>query len=392
MEGLHCSDCEEAFATRHAYSVHMKGSKHQRVLAALAQRTAWREKDENMERQKLAFSERWREGVQVLWERYQEESHATLGSLLPHSNPWHPGCSLSQSMMNFYLASRPRPHIIARRKALYRFIFKICKLAFQERASCEVYGSIPHRIDQETSDIDMSIRVSGVPDDELLDLIGLLVELCAGPEQMSIKRVLHARVPVISFVDPLTLVQLDLSIWNIDKLHISSIFSLQLDLDPRIRPLVFSVRSLAKSNSLTDAYSGYINSFGWTVAVMCYLLTLHIIPVVTEKDTLANVQATWQSRDAENPTSVGDLFLGFLQWFLDWDFKNTRLSMRQGGVCAKEADRFEDYCYILIERPQTPWQNIVRQVEPPQWKHIRSHLQKALARLKEDGATLRDIL
>lgn len=66
--------------------------------------------------------------------------------------------------------------------------------------------------------------------------------------------------------------------------------------------------------------------------------------------------------------------------------------MRHGGVCAKESEKFEDYTYVCIERPRTPFQNIVRQVEPKQFQSIRNCIGDALSTLKKEGAVLYDIL
>lgn len=130
-----------------------------------------------------------------------------------------------------------------------------------------------------------------------------------------------------------------------------------------------------------------MNSFAWTVAVVCYLMERKLVPVV---DVDSDCTVAWAPPDG-GATPLGELLLGFLCWFRDWDYKSTRLSMRHGGVVPKEAERFEDYTYVCIERPRTPWQNVTRQVEPHTWKLIRQELSHAIAALK-GGAMLDAIL
>ena len=69
----------------------------------------------------------------------------------------------------------------------------------------DVYGSIPHKIDDESSDIDMSVRPSKIdlPDAVVLDRVAKLVELC-DCEHLNVTRILHARIPVLSIRDTLT--------------------------------------------------------------------------------------------------------------------------------------------------------------------------------------------
>jgi DNA polymerase sigma len=206
---------------------------------------------------------------------------------------------------------------------------------------------------------------------------------------IQISRVLHARIPVISIADTLTETHLDLSLWHIDKLHISEIFTVYMDLDPRIRPLIYCVRKFSKAHRINDAYGGYVNSFGWTVAIVCYLMTLKLVPIV-DIDSPPDLKQTFVRADHEHPTPVGELMMGFFEWILNWDYKNTRLSMRNGGICPKEPEKFEDYTFVCIERPRTPFQNITRQVEKKQWTQVRSYLSNALQKMKK-GARVCEI-
>lgn len=79
----------------------------------------------------------------------------------------------------------------------------------------DVYGSIPHKLDSEASDIDMSVSpVAGLDDAAVLNRVARAIECCQCP-YLHITRVLHARIPVISIADTLADgLRLDLSIWN----------------------------------------------------------------------------------------------------------------------------------------------------------------------------------
>jgi poly(A) RNA polymerase GLD2 len=256
-----------------------------------------------------------------------------------------------------------------------------------------VYGSIPHKIDDESSDIDMSLLLGegdATAAAAALDRVGRAVEL-AEAEHLAVTRVLHARIPVISIRDSLTDTSLDLSMWNVDKLHISEIFAMYFEVDARVRPLVFAVRMFSKRKQINCAFSGFVNSFAWTVAVVCFLMNRGLVPVM-DVDTAPEARRDFRPADAAAPLSAGDLLIQFLEWFLAWPYQTHRLSMRTPtGITEKEAERFEDYTFVCIERPRTPYQNITRQVEKKQWTLIRGLLATALAKLKA-GALIWDIL
>ncbi len=121
--------------------------------------------------------------------------------------------------------------------------------------------SIPHKIDDESSDVDMSIRLEkedSVAAAAVLDRVGKAVEL-AQWEHLTVTRVLHARIPVVSIRDSLTNTSLDLSLWNVDKLHISEIFAMYFDMDSRVRPIVYAVRKFSKQVSFDLLYVGFFS-------------------------------------------------------------------------------------------------------------------------------------
>ncbi len=136
---------------------------------------------------------------------------------------------------------------------------------------------------------------------------------------------------------------------------------------------------------INDGFGGFINSFGWTVAVVCFLMNKGLVSIV-DVDADPEANKTFRSADAEHPVCAGDLLIQFVEWFLEWPYRTHRLSMRvPAGVAEKEADRFEDYTFVCIERPRTPYQNITRQVEKKQWTLMRSLLATAIAKLKAGG-------
>ena len=175
---MRCALCACKFDTRHAQAVHLKSAAHGRRLEQAEERARLRAQDERRDAQRTDFQARFGTQIQNLLSRYQDEAYATVGQLYAPPT-WPEGACLSDSISSLYSSSRPRPHIVARRRALYQFVFKVVKLVYPD-AKLDVYGSIPHRIDDESSDIDMSVLYRKEPDAVVLDTIGRAIELAAG--------------------------------------------------------------------------------------------------------------------------------------------------------------------------------------------------------------------
>ncbi len=174
-ERLECLLCSARFERRKDFAVHVKSAKHQTALAVAAERQALRERNESKEASREAFRSRLFPRIEPLLAAYADESQATLGGIYSPQARRVPGCgSLSESLQMLYAQTRARPHVVARRKALYKLVFRACKVLFPE-CKCDVYGSIPHKIDDETSDIDMSVRLAesdATPAAAVLDRVG----------------------------------------------------------------------------------------------------------------------------------------------------------------------------------------------------------------------------
>jgi DNA polymerase sigma len=245
---LFCPDCDLRFRKAHDFAIHSKGSKHAAVIEAKRAKEELRKENEWKEQRKDQFREELAPKLQPVFDEYMQSSQATLGPIYVSLCVPVPCASLSESIDCLYQQSRPREHVKERRKCLYKLLFRTIRVLFGPETKLDVYGSIPHKIDDERSDIDMSLQPVklDVPEAIALDRIAKAIETFVGEEQqqLTVTRVLHARIPVISIRDTLTDTSLDLSMWNVDKMHISEIFSLYFEADPRVRPLVFAVRKV----------------------------------------------------------------------------------------------------------------------------------------------------
>ena len=183
---------------------------------------------------------------------------------------------LTKSINDHYSGSRPRELIRKRRRCLFALVKEITA-EFYPDAKLEVYGSIPLALDAENSDIDVSVMLKeggggwgGASGHDqavhMLNEIGDAIDFCGSTHLRITKvmlarllfkslqittsvscQILTARIPLITISDEgLSGLQLDLSLWMMDKLEINRVLVAYLSMDDRIRPLMKAVRVWSK--------------------------------------------------------------------------------------------------------------------------------------------------
>jgi DNA polymerase sigma len=380
---LECKPCGKVFTKKKQYNIHMKSMQHLYVLQAIADK----EQEKQEEAKQTAFDKARKDLLTrrcaPIVDRFHVRMYKVMEQALP-SRTEAPSNDLSESILNHYTFSRPRAPISKRRRCLYRLIHEIVAELYP-KAKLEVYGSIPLLLDSENSDIDVSIIIGESDAVEVLSNIGDGIGYCNSPH-LTVKKILTARIPVITISDALSGLQLDLSLWMLDKLEINRVFTAYLKMDPRIRPLIKAVRVWAKSRNINDCYTGTVNSFAWTVTCIAYLLMEGIVPPIPDKiDDLEN--STFQT---SNTKTVGELFLGYFEWLLQFEYQTKRISLRCGGITEKEAEKFSDDTVFVVERPRTPYQNMTRQVSQGSVKKLRYEWHRVVEMLRT-GALLNDL-
>ncbi len=138
-ERLACDLCNQRFERRKDLAVHVKSSKHAAVVEQQAARQALRDRAESQESSREHFRSQFFPRLEAAFASYASESQATLGGLFIPQARRVPCDSLTQSLDELYRQTRARPHIVTRRKALYKLVFRCCKVLFPG-CKCDVYG------------------------------------------------------------------------------------------------------------------------------------------------------------------------------------------------------------------------------------------------------------
>eukprot|EP01087_Luapelamoeba_hula_P000767 TRINITY_DN10564_c0_g1_i1.p1 TRINITY_DN10564_c0_g1~~TRINITY_DN10564_c0_g1_i1.p1 ORF type:complete len:422 (-),score=61.48 TRINITY_DN10564_c0_g1_i1:206-1471(-) len=395
-----CGICNKRFDSQHAYNVHMKSMTHRYAVEREATARQHRESGgadyqatqrevgasvrkatSNLRDRALPIMDTFHNRMYALIaekkKKEEEEESSGRESGEPVSQ------DLTESILNHYKYSRPSANVQKRRKCLFMLVKRIVN-EFYPSAKLEIYGSIPLLLDAENSDIDVSIY-SSINQEELLVGIADAIDSCNSPH-IQITRILTARIPLLTFTDRLSNLQLDLSIWFNDKREINRVLAAYMKMDKRLRPFIKAIRVWAKARKINDSYTGTINSFAWTVMAIAFCIMELILPPIPEDlDELENSTFT-----TTNTKDEGQLLIGFMEWCLAFDYDTKRVSLRCGGITDKEAEKFEDDTVFVIERPRTPYQNMTRQMTVFTVKRVRYEWHRAVEMLRS-GKLLRDI-
>ncbi|CAF0763558.1 unnamed protein product [Didymodactylos carnosus] len=162
---------------------------------------------------------------------------------------------------------------------------------------------------------------------------------------------IRARVPILRFTDSASRLRCDLNINNVTGIRNTDLLRFYSETDPRVAPLVLSLKTWAKFHNINDASQQTLSSYSLTLMIIYYLQSIASPPVVPVWQQLlpdrfdAKIPCSqlkrndkpselWQS---QNIQLVGELFIGFLSYYVkQFRFEDYAISVRLGSLLDKE--------------------------------------------------------
>ncbi|XP_034485204.1 poly(A) RNA polymerase, mitochondrial isoform X2 [Drosophila innubila] len=163
------------------------------------------------------------------------------------------------------------------------------------------------------------------------------------------------------------------------------------EVDPRVRPLTFSIRRWAQSCGLTNPSPGrWISNFSLSCLVMYFLQQLRqpILPSISamvKAAAAADIRVTEDginctfARDMErvsfpsrNTSSLSELLLQFFEFYSQFDFHNRAISLNEGRALAKP-----DHSAMYIVNPLEQLLNVSKNVSLEECERLRIEVRNA---------------
>ncbi|KAM8719446.1 hypothetical protein ACLKA7_012063 [Drosophila subpalustris] len=162
-------------------------------------------------------------------------------------------------------------------------------------------------------------------------------------------------------------------------------------MDPRVRPLTFSIRRWAQSSGLTNPSPGrWITNFSLSCLVMYFLQQLRQ-PILPSISTMVKAAATADIRITEdginctfardmdrlsfpsrNTSSLSELLLQFFEFYSQFDFHNRAISLNEGRALAKP-----DHSAMYIVNPLEQLLNVSKNVSLEECERLRIEVRNA---------------
>ncbi|XP_070545912.1 poly(A) RNA polymerase, mitochondrial-like [Ptychodera flava] len=224
------------------------------------------------------------------------------------------------------------------------------------------------------------------------------------PHCANVQKILNARCPIVKFYHQATGLQCDLSSNNRIATKSTELLYLYGNHDPRVRPLVFTIRHWARVNSITSGVPGpWITNFGLTLLVIYFLQTRAkpVVPTVNylrdvsdEEDHLLveNVDCTIASdlnrlAPSQNEQSLEELLYEFFEFCAKFNFQKFALSLRHGEKFSKP----ESGNPLYIENPFETELNITRNVNYDHLQRFVTKTQEALWIIDKSESRVKDV-
>ncbi|CAJ0948090.1 unnamed protein product, partial [Mesorhabditis belari] len=172
-----------------------------------------------------------------------------------------------------------------------------------------------------------------------------------------------AKVPIISMtlLEKFNHINVDISASSLEGVHNSYLFKHYNMIDERFAQLYLMVKEWATVNDICNSQAGSLNGF-------CYcLLVLHFLQSGVTPPILPNLQKLFPEkfamtrrldelqrdtdekldfdRDSINESTIGELFLGFFEYYKKFSWKTKGISIRRGETFLRPNEN-KDYVYV----------------------------------------------
>ncbi|KAG8179784.1 hypothetical protein JTE90_002823 [Oedothorax gibbosus] len=240
---------------------------------------------------------------------------------------------------------------------------------------CDVlpFGSSVNGIGRKGCDLDIMIRLYPLQNNEDSEFC-FVSKICIGnvqelqkrslnilgdffrtflPGFSSVKKILHARVPIVKVTHRLLEIECDISVNNMSAILMSEMLYFCGEIDLRVRPLLYAVKKWAKEACVTyDSPGSWITNFGLSLLVVFFLQN-RPVPILPSLNDAVNINGAecmpnfhleyltplseLQANASLNTETLAELLNEFLSFIGSCPFNNKHYSILSGKATDKNS-------------------------------------------------------
>ncbi|CCD63902.1 PAP-associated domain-containing protein [Caenorhabditis elegans] len=222
-------------------------------------------------------------------------------------------------------------------------------------STCFITGSYPAGVDIFSSDIDFTVKVPTLEGaNPFLKLMQLRKELSCYYTIFSKAYVQKGNIPVLQLMHAETKVSIDVTIDNDTSKRNTQLLAFYSQLDTRFPLLCKAMKAWAASCGVEGASRGRLNSFSLCLMLIHYLQTVQVLLNIQEifpelNGDIVVEDDNYMKRDLkieilekgafdfnQNTSSLAVLFIGFMKYYSEFNFKWNWISIKHGNVLKKK--------------------------------------------------------
>ena len=229
-----------------------------------------------------------------------------------------------------------------RKDGLFQHLEKSVASKFAN-SKLSVFGSSESGLALKSGDFDLCLQIPDAKQKKVIKKIGGMLR---GQGMESIEILTRAKVPIVKFKDPRSGLNVDISINNSLALYNTKLLSMYADCDPRVKQLAICIKHWAMHRNVSDAPSGTLSSYAWSVLVINHLLEQQVVPNIQSGDSRTLIKIDEREYDltmnneikidSENNMKIEELVYSFFKNYATRNWTDEVISIRHGKAIPRD--------------------------------------------------------
>lgn len=278
---------------------------------------------------------------------------------------------ITQAMIEYFIGNHQTEEMYLRKVKLRDALYSILN-GVLPHSGLYIVGSSMSGCGTMNSDMDLCLMITDQPIEQMKEapeLLYLIQRAFSKCSFLTKTMVIRAKVPILRFTDAISKVECDLNVNNSVGIRNTHLIKYYCMLDWRVRPLMLYIKMWSRFHDINDARKMTISSYSLCLMVIHYLQygckpavlpsLQKLYPDIFHSDSdIRALRFDHQLKyKSKNDQTMGDLFLGFLEYYTNnFDFSSHVISVRTGTrmqkyMAVNQHDDKKQWKFLNIEEP-----------------------------------------